>query len=56
MEGRELQHHKNVNIDKDKSQYDCSSEERTRFQYRLHNSEVLGQFLVQRQLGGQQHL
>ena len=56
MEGRQLQHHINVNIDEDKSQYDCNSEERTLYRYISFYSEVLGQFLVQRQLGEQQHL
>ena len=53
MEDRQLQHPENVN----KSQiYDCSSEERTLFQYSLNNAEILGQSLVQMQLGRQQVL
>jgi len=56
MEGRQLQHHKNVNSGKDKSQYDCSSEERTHFQYISHHSVILGQSLVQRHVGRQQYL
>ena len=51
--GRQLQHLENVN----KSQiFDCSSEERTLFQYSLNDAEILGQSLVQMQLGRQQVL
>ena len=56
MGGRQLQHHNNVHTGKDKSQYDCSSEEKTHFQYISHHSGELDQSLVQRQHSGQQHL
>ena len=56
MEGRQLQHLENENSGEGKSQYGCSSEERTLFQYSSHDPEVQGQSLVQRQLGEQQHL
>ena len=56
MGGRQLQHHKNVNSGKDKSHYDCSSEERTLFQYIQHSLVVLGQSLVQSQPERQQYL
>ena len=54
--GRQLQHHKNVNSGKDKSHYDCSSEERTLFQYIQHSLGELGQSLVQSQPERQQYL
>ena len=53
MEDRQLQHLENVNMGQP---YDCSSEERTLFQYIQNNAEVLGLFLVQMQLGRQQML
>ena len=56
MEGRQLQHQKNVNSGKDKFHHDCSSEEKTLFQYIPHNSGVLDRSLVQREHSGQQYL
>ena len=53
MEGRQLQHLQNVNSSKPNA---CSSEERILFQYTTNHSEILGQFLVQSQLGRQQQL
>ena len=44
MEGRQLQHPGNVNS---RQPYDCSSEEKTHFQYIPHYSRIQGQFLVQ---------
>ena len=51
MESRQPQHLENVN-----SQFldDCSSEEKTLFQYISHYPEILGLSLVQRQLCKQQ--
>ena len=51
MEGRQLQHHHNMNSDEDQTHCDCSSEERTLFRYISHYSGVLEQMfeLVQRQ-------
>ena len=54
MEGRQLQHPGNVN--RREYHFDCSSEERTHFQYIQHNSGELDQFLVQKQHYGQQWL
>ena len=54
MEGRQLQHPENVNSGKDKPQFDCSSEEKTHFQYIQHSLGVLDQSLVQNQHYGQQ--
>ena len=57
MEGRQPQHLQNVNSSRhDQSQYDCSSEERTLFQYIPQNSGILDQSLVQSQLGKPQYL
>ena len=53
MEDRQLQHLQNVNMSQT---YNCSSEEKTLFQYTSHHAEILGQFLVQMQLGRQQIL
>ena len=54
MEDRQLQHVENVNSIEDTSRYGCSSEERTLFQYISHDPEIVGQSLVQSQLGRQQ--
>ena len=54
MEDRQLQHVENVNSIEDTSCYDCSSEERTLFQYISHDPKIVGQSLVQSQLGRQQ--
>ena len=56
MEGRQLQHQKNVNSGKDRFHHDCSSEKKTLFQYIQHNSGELDQSLVQREHCGQQYL
>ena len=56
MEGRQLQHLENVNSIEDTSRYDCSSEERTLFQYISHYTGILSQSLVQKQLARQQWL
>ena len=56
MEGRQLQHHWNVNRSEDKFHHDCSSEEKTLFQYISHHSGELDRSLVQNQLGRQQYL
>ena len=53
MEDRQLQHHKNVDS---RQFHDCSSEERTLFQYISNHPEILGQSLFQRQSGRQQQL
>ena len=53
MEDRQLQYLENVNMSQT---YNCSSEERTLFQYILHHIVVLGQSLVQMQHGRQQIL
>ena len=50
---RQLQHLQNVNMSQT---YDCSSEERTLFQYSSNNAEILGQSLVQMQHSRQQML
>ena len=47
MEDRQLQHLENVNMGQT---YDCSSEEKTLFQYNSNNADVLGLSLVQMQL------
>ena len=52
MEGRQLQHPQNLNS---RQPYDCSSEEKTLFQYIQHNpAGELDHFLVQKQHYGQQ--
>ena len=56
MEGRQPQHLENVNSRHDQFLYDCSSEERTLFQYISHYPETLDQSLVQSQLGKPQYL
>ena len=53
MEDRQPQHQKNVNR---RQNYDCSSEEKTRFQYIPHYTGKLDQFLVQNQHNQQQQL
>lgn len=50
------QHPHDVHSYVDQFLYDCSLEERTLFQYILSYSGILGQSLVQRQLGEQQQL
>ena len=54
MEGRQLQHQNNVNRSEDKFHHDCSSEEKTHFQYIRQYSGELDHFLVQKQHYGQQ--
>ena len=54
MGGRQLQHQKNVN--RREYHFDCSSEEKTHFQYIPHYSGELDQTLVQKQQKRQQRL
>ena len=56
MEGRQPQHLENVNSRQDQFLYDCSSEERTLFQYISHYTGMLDRSLVQSQLGKPQYL